>query len=417
MTAIRPSRSDWSIPDDVTYLNHGSFGPAPRVVQESREEWSHRLGRQPMDFFLKQMEPALDEAMTSLAKFVGADPRDMAFVDNATVAMNVVAGSIELNRGDEVLLTEHEYGAVFRIWRRRCEEVGARLITARIAELPTNEVHRSKSNSNVGMSFDETMTSDGAVQSIFRFVTERTKLIVVSHITSPTATIFPVEEVCRRARLQNIPVCVDGPHAIAMLDVDLRKIDCDYYCASLHKWLSAPFGSGFLYVKRAHQKGLRPHLTSWGRSLGGAPERWQDQFNWLGTRDPAPFLAVPVAIEFLQQTGLETFRMSTHQLAKSARQKLESFFKQVSPIPDSRDWYGSMTAVPLPPSDYKKARPNSMHPLQKELRERFRIEVPITECSGHSYLRVSCHLYNTPEEIDYLMESMIKIVNEKTGIL
>ena len=134
-----PPRTEWSIPEDVTYLNHGSFGPAPRVVQEAREEWSRRLERQPMDFYLKQMEPALDQAMDCLGRFVGADPRDMAFVDNATVAMNVVAENVGLKAGDEVLLNDHEYGAVFRIWRRKCEQAGARVVTCPSWEIPDGD--------------------------------------------------------------------------------------------------------------------------------------------------------------------------------------------------------------------------------------------------------------------------------------
>lgn len=389
----------------MIYLNHGSFGPAPNVVQQAREEWSRLLERQPMDFFLKQMDPALNEAMGAVANFLHADPRDMVFVDNATVAMNVVAETIDLNPGDEVLLTDHEYGAVFRIWRHKCEQVGAQVVTARIGQRVTSTV--TTTGSPVVRSHLLSNPED-ILEPIFEAVTERTKLIVVSHITSPSAVIFPVEEICRRAKTRGIPVCVDGPHAIAMVDVNLKEIDCDYYCASLHKWLSAPFGSGFLYIKRKYQPKVQPHLTSWGRSLGGFPERWQDQFNWLGTRDPAPFLAVPTAIEFLERTGIDVFRDWTHRLAQQARTKLEALFGQTAWTPDSSDWYGSMVAVPLPASDYKKPKPNSMHPLQRELRERYRIEVPITECRGQYLLRVSCHLYNTSEEIDHLIDSISK---------
>lgn len=398
-----PPRSEWSIPEGIAYLNHGSFGPSPRVVQEIREEWSRCLQRQPMEFFLERMDPELDKSMQILARFVGADPRDMAFVDNATVAMNVVAESVKLTAGDEVLLTDHEYGAVVRIWRRACDRAGAQLVTAKIGPSQPTDSNAAKSDSSG--SFRLSSTSD-VVESIFQAVTDRTKLIVVSHITSPSAIIFPVAEICRRAKERGVPVCIDGPHAIAMLDVNLRKIDCDYYCASLHKWLSAPFGSGFLYVKRKLQQSFQPHMTSWGRSLGGFPERWQDQLNWLGTRDPAPFLTVPSAIQFLERVGLPRFRESTHQLAQIARTKLEELFGQSAWVPDSPDWYGSMIAIPLPKSDFKKPRPNSMHPLQKELRERFRIEVPITECRGQFLMRVSCYLYNTVQEIDDLIDSI-----------
>ena len=351
-----------------------------------------------MDFFLREMEPALDKAMASLSKFVGADPRDMVFVDNATVAMNVVAENIELKAGDEVLLNDHEYGAVFRIWRQKCEQVGARVVSARLGNFSDPEI----STGDTGQA-DLTRT---VVESIFSAVTEKTKIIIVSHITSPSAIIFPVAEICREARHRGIPVCIDGPHAIAMRDVNLKEIDCDYYCASLHKWLSAPFGSGFLYVKRKYQQRLKPHMTSWGRSLGGRDERWQDHINWLGTRDPAPFLAVPAAIKFLEEVGLEGFRNWTHQLAQYARQELERLLDTKPWIPESQDWYGSMIAVPLPASDIKKSKPNAMHPLQLQLWERFQIEIPISECCGQSFIRVSCHLYNTRDEIDRLIQAL-----------
>lgn len=402
MSITIPPRSAWSIPDDVTYLNHGSFGPAARVVQESREQWSRRLESQPMDFYLRQMDAALDEAMVPLAKLIRAEPRDLAFVDNATVAMNVVAENLGLQPGDEVLLNDHEYGAVFRIWRRVCERVGAQVVTARLGK---GWAEQNGSPAPLPDAGHIEQIAD-VVEPIFRAVTDKTRLIVVSHVTSPTATVLPVDEICRKARERQIPVCIDGPHAIAMRDVDLKEIDCDYYCASLHKWLSAPCGSGFLYVKRSRQQKLQPHMTSWGRSLGGREERWQDQLNWLGTRDPAPFLAVPAAIEFLQQTGLPEFRQHTHDMAQVARHKLEQLFQCKARIPDSIDWYGSMIAVPMPPSDYKRPKPNTMHRLQKELWDRSRIEVPIAECSGQSFLRVSCHLYNTLEQIDYLIKSL-----------
>lgn len=391
MKATLPDRTAWTLPVDVTYLNHGSFGPQPAIVQQAHEEWSRRLASQPMDFYLRQMDPALNDAMAAVAKFVGADPRDIVFVDNATVAMNIVATTIKLKPDDEVVLNDHEYGAVFRTWRSKCDHTGARLVTAKLGSAP-GENYLS--------------TTEQLVDAMFQAVTPRTRLIVVSHVTSPSAIIFPVAAICKRARAAGIPVCVDGPHAIAMLDVRLSDIDCDYYCASLHKWLSAPFGSGFLYVKRDRQQTITPPVVSWGRSLSGGPERWQDKFNWLGTRDPAPFLAVPSAIQFLEAAGIDQFRETTHQLARTARHKLEELFQRPAWIPDTSDWYGSMTAVPLPVSEYKKPRPNSMHPMQAELRERFQIEVPITECRGEYLLRVSCHLYNTPEEIDRLISAI-----------
>jgi isopenicillin-N epimerase len=397
-SATQVGRGDWSIPDDVIYLNHGSFGPSPRAVEAVREDWSRRLNANPMAFFLRQYDGALEDAAGRLGQWIGVDSRDLVFVDNATVAMNVVAESVPLGPGDEVLLNDHEYGAVFRIWRAVCERVGARIVSPTLGRGDHDAQPRRFEHS--------TDISD----NILAAISPRTKLIVVSHHSSATAITFPVELLCREARQRGIPVCIDGPHAIAMLPVNLRKIDCDFYCASLHKWLSAPFGAGFLYVRRNWQASLQPHLTSWGRSLGGSPPRWQDDLNWLGTRDPAPFLSVPAAIDFLERVGVEQFRSRTHALAQYARQQLEPILGQTATIPDSPDWYGSMIALPLPPDSSKKARPNAIHPLQQSLADRHRIEVLVTECHGHRYLRVSCHLYNSAHDIDALCHAVQELL-------
>lgn len=395
-------RQDWSFADETIYLNHGSFGPSPRVVQAVREEWSQRLNANPMDFYLRQFDGAIDHAADRLGRWIGTEGRDLVFVDNATVAMNVVAESLPLGPDDEVLLNDHEYGAVFRIWRSVCEKTGAKIVSPTLGIGNDDQPRRFEAVSDIS-------------EPIIQAITPRTKLIIISHITSPTAIKFPVEEVCRVARERGIPVCIDGPHALAMVDLNLKKIDCDFYCASLHKWLSAPFGSGFLFVHRKWQSKLKPHLTSWGRSLGGCPSRWQDSLNWLGTRDPAPFLSVPAAIDFLEGVGLENFRSQTHELARYARQQLEPILGQVAAIPDSIDWYGSMIAIPLPADVSRKAKPNAIHPLQQKLWNDHHIEALVTECHGHRYLRASCHLYNSRADIDALCSAVAKLLPGERG--
>jgi len=390
MPESSPFRSEWTIPDDVAYLNHGSFGPSPRCVQEARAEWSARLEAQPMDFFLRQMEPALDAAAESLGRFIGADPRDLVFVDNATTAMNIVADSLPLGPGDEVLLNDHEYGAVRRIWQRACDRRQARVVCATIPTPLESE--------------------DDVVGPLFEAVTPRTKLIVVSHVTSPTAIVFPVEQICRKARERGIPVGIDGPHAIAMRDVNLREIGATFYCASLHKWLSAPFGSGFLHVDRAWQSKLVVPELSWGRSLSGRPFRWQDEWNWQGTRDPAPFLAVPAAIAFLGRAGIETFRQHGHHLAQTARRRLQAMIPGGQPLtPDDEAWYGTMVTIPLGSGPSLRTAPNAWDPWQQALWERHRIEVPIVDWHGRRYVRVSAHLYNTADEIDRLCAALAEL--------
>lgn len=384
------SRAAWSLPDDVTYLNHGSFGPTPRIVQSARDAWSARLAAQPMDFFLRQMEPAVDEAAARLATFLDADPRDLVFTDNATTAMNTVAATVPLVTGDEVLLNDHEYGAVRRIWQRACDAQGAKLVTAQIP-VPIGNV-------------------DDVLEPLFEAVTPRTKLIVVSHVTSPTAIVFPVERICERAKGLGISVCIDGPHAIAMRDVHLKKIGAAFYCASLHKWLSAPLGTGFLYVDKRWQSKLTSPVLSWGRSLSGRPGRWQDEWNWQGTRDPAGFLAVPAAIEFLESAGLASFREHGHTLAQEARQRIEALCGTTALVPDDPAWYGTMITVPLPPGPSLRSSPNSWDPWTQTLWDDHRIEIPVVDWHGRRHIRVSCHWYNDLRDLDRLLTALEQLV-------
>jgi isopenicillin-N epimerase len=379
-------RGEWTLQPGVTYLNHGSFGPSPDCVRRARVELLDALESQPMDFLVRRLEPLLDDAAEKLGAFVGCRGDDLIFVPNATTGMNIVADSIELNSGDEVLLTDHEYGAVVRIWGRKCGRAGARSVTAPLP-LP--------------------LDSTGAlVDALFEKVTDRTRLIVVSHVTSQTAAIFPIADICRRARAAGIPVCVDGPHAIAMTPLKLSEFGCDFYTASCHKWLSAPFGSGFLYVSPRWRGKLDPTVTSWGKSLSGRPGSWRDEFYWPGTYDPTAYLAVPAAIAFLERVGLETFRSQTHALAEYARHAVSEFSGADSFVPDDPTWYGSMITVPIPRVARSDAWPGKPHPLQVALWERFQIETPVFEWKQRLCLRVSCHLYNSPADVDHLLDAL-----------
>ncbi len=337
-----------------------------------------------MDFFLRQLPPLFITARARLADFVGAGADDLVFVDNATVGMNVVAASVELRPGDEVLLNDHEYGAVTRLWEHKCRAAGAKAVIQRLPQ--------------------PLRTTDELVDSIFAAATDRTRLLVFSHITSPTAVIFPAAEICRRARARGIPTCIDGPHAVAMLPLNLGALDCDYYTASCHKWLSAPFGSGFLYVHPRRQATVGPAIVSWGRTLEGDSPGWRDEFHWLGTRDTTAWLSVPAAIDFLEGVGLDEFRRDTHETARYARQRISDLTagrsaRDLEPlVPDDPAWYGSMAAMPLPPGEAE--------PLMRVLWAKHGIEVPIIDWSGRRLIRVSCHLYNSRADVDRLVEGL-----------
>jgi isopenicillin-N epimerase len=416
-------REHWSLRPGVTYLNHGSFGPTPKSVSAARLEWIARLESEPMDFFVRQMEGHLEQARHRLGDIFGTSGDNLLFVDNATFGMNIVASSFPLAPGDEVLATNHEYGAVLRTWRERCTKLGVQLVVQKLPDL--------------------FRTTDEVAESLFAGVTERTKLIVVSHITSPTALILQVADICRRARTRGIRVCIDGPHALAAVPINLDGLECDFYCASGHKWLSAPLGSGFLYVHPRWQQTVRPLVVSWGNSLSGRPYFWQDEFVWSGTRDPSPFLAMPAAIDFFAKipglsvdpttqpavgpatnadcatkaanspplpdssTGFELFRAASRQLVAEARQRVG----EVTGLDaiGTPEWYGTMITMPLP--NWVGETPHGhTHPIHVALWENHQIEAPIVNWNGRRHLRVSCHLYNTPTEIQHLAAALKTIL-------
>lgn len=369
----------WEIRPDTTYLNHGSFGPSPRIVRETRRQLIDALDCQPMDFYVRQFEPQLLAARAKLAELLGTTRKNVVFAENATFAMNIVADSFPLNEGDEVLLNDHEYGAVLRIWERRCRRVGARV---KVAPLPAR--------------FEST---EQVVAAITAGITPRTRLTIVSQITSPTAIILPVAEIAAACRERDVAVCVDGPHVPAQIDLHLDALGIDFYCASLHKWLCAPLGTGFLYAHPRWQGLVQPQLLSWGRLLPALPEQWDEQFTWSGTRDASLYLSVPAAIDFMTNTiGLETFRRRCYWLANEACQRLMELTGERPLAPTTGGWYGTMCHVPLPPGDWSQ--------LQSWLWEAHRIEVPIIHFNSRWFVRVSSHLYNTTAQVDLLVRAL-----------
>lgn len=386
MTTAHPLGAYWKLDPDCNYLNHGSFGPSPIPVQEARAKWSERLERQPMKFFCQEMEEELDRTSKVLGQFLGTQPDRLALLDNATVAMNVVAASIVLKPDDEVLLTDHEYGAVKNIWQAKCRESGAKMTTA-VLPFPPDV--------------------DGTGQAIEAAITPKTKLIVISHVTSATACILPVKAVCQMAKRHNVPVCVDGPHAIAMLDVNLNDLGCDYYCASCHKWLCTPFGSGFLWVHSRHQSSIRCPIVSWGGSIAGRAASWKDRTNWLGTRDPAPVLAITDAIQFFTPDRLKAFRDHAHEMVTTARRALlEIPGAGVFCTPEESD-YVSMVAVELPQTNGWTPGYHG-HPdvLQTTLRDQHQIELLMGSWNGRRFMRISAHLYTTEDQIHKLIAAV-----------
>lgn len=363
----------------VTFLNHGSFGACPRPVFDTYQGWQRELEAQPVEFLGRRIPGLLAEARAALGAYLGAPADDLAFVPNATHGVNIVARSLALAPGDEVLGTDHEYGAVDRTWRFICGRRGARYVQAAIP-VPLDD-------------------PAAVVEALWAAVTPRTRLIVVSHITSPTALTFPVAAICRRAREAGILTLVDGAHAPGQIPLELSAIGADYYTGNCHKWLCAPKGAGFLYARPAAQAMLEPLVVSWGweaEAPGRSP--FVDYFGWTGTADPAAALSVPAAIDFQERHNWPAVRAACREFLGEARRRIGALAGQGQLCGDSPELWAQMAAVPLPPCD-----PIA---LKARLWAEHQVEVPLVVWNGRPLLRISVQAYNGPEDIDRLVAGL-----------
>lgn len=383
---VAPAGELFQVRRDIAFLNHGSFGACPRPVFEVYQRWQRELEAQPVEFLGRRLSGLLAEARERLAAYLGAHADDLVFVPNATYGMNIVARSLELQPGDEVLGSDHEYGAVARTWRFVCGPRGA-TYRAQPIPLPVTD-------------------ADALVEQLWEGVTERTRVIVVSHITSPTALIFPVAAICRRAAAQGILTVVDGAHAPGQIDLALDALGADFYTGNLHKWLCAPKGSGFLYARPERQRLLRPLAVSWGwEAERPGPSLFQDYFEWTGTDDPAAYLSVPAAIAFQEEHDWPAVRAACHALAATARERIAALTGLPQISPDTPDWWMQMCAALLPlRADVPREE------LHLRLWEEHGVEVPITDWQGQRIVRVSIQAYNSPADVDRLFAGLAALL-------
>ena len=320
----------WTLDPGVAFLNHGSFGATPRAVLDAQSVWRARMEREPVAFFARDLEPALDEARAALGAFVGADPDDLAFVTNATTAINIVARSVRLRPGDEVVVLDHAYGAARNTVANAAAQACAPLVPA---SLPFPGP-----------------TPRAAREAVLDAVTDRTRLVLLDHVTSSTALVLPVAEIVAELDARGIETLVDGAHAPGMIELEVGAIGAAYYTGNAHKWLFAPKGSAFLHVRRDLQERVRPIVISHGATSPRFDRsRFRLEHDWTGTLDPTPWLSVPAAIEFgarLMPGGWDGIRARGHELALVARDLLGDAVGTPPPAPD--EMVGAMAAVPLP---------------------------------------------------------------------
>jgi isopenicillin-N epimerase len=372
-------RREFLLDPEVAFLNHGSFGACPRPVFERYQAWQRDLEHEPVDFLARRVPELIDSARTALADYVDCRAEDLAFVQNATTGVNLAARSLDLRPGDEVLTTDLEYAACDLAWEVLCRRVDARYVRAPIP-LPL-------------------AGPDELVDALFACASERTRALYISHVTSATGLVLPVDEIVARARALGLVTIVDGAHAPAHVPLDIAALGADYYSGNAHKWLMAPKGAGFLHVRPEHQDRVDAAIVSWGYLEG---RTFSQRLEIQGTRDPAAWLTVPDAIRFQAERDWDALRARCRDLTRQARRELCDLLGTEPLAPDGM--LAQMAAVLLPAPD-----PD----LSERLFTRHKVEIPVDD--EQDLLRLSVAAYTTREEIDRLLAALVRELHPEHG--
>ncbi|WP_438006351.1 aminotransferase class V-fold PLP-dependent enzyme [Sorangium sp. So ce321] len=385
------ARALWPLDPAVTFLNHGSFGACPRAVLEAQQRYRDQMEREPVRFFIRELEPLLDAARGELAAFVGADPEDVAFVPNATAGVNTVLRSLSLGPGDELCVTDHGYNACRNAVEAAAARAGARVVVAPVP-FPLQ-------------------APEQVVEAVLARVGPRTRLVLVDHVTSPTGLVFPVASLASELAGRGVDLLVDGAHAPGMVPLDLRALGAAYYTGNCHKWLCGPKGAAFLHVRRDRQGAIRPLTISHGANSPRTDRsRFLLEFDWTGTADPSAALCVADAIRFmgaLLPGGWPALRAHNRTTALAARDLLCEALGCPPPSPDAM--IGALATVPLPDAP---SSPLRLDPLQDALLERWGIEVPVFAwpASPRRWLRISAQIYNGRPDYERLAAALSSLL-------
>lgn len=384
----------WLLDPEITFLNHGSFGACPRPVLAVQHELRERMEREPITFLAREMERRLDEARASLANFVGAQPDHLAFVPNTTHGVNTVLRSLDLGPADELLITDHEYNACRTAIDFAAKRRGARVVVAHVP-FPV---------ANAGELAVPVLEKTGPA----------TKLVLLDQITSPTALVFPITELVCALAERGIDTLIDGAHSPGMVPLALDELGAAYFTGNCHKWLCAPKGAAFLYVRPDRQARIRPLAISHGANDPRTDRpRFRLEFDWTGTDDLTPYLCVPEAIRFMGSLlpgGWRALMEHNRNLACAARRTLCDALAEAPPCPESL--LGSMATITLPDDGGERPAIITNDPLGEKLYERFRIEVPVMRFppGPTRLLRVSAQIYNTLDQYERLASALRELL-------
>jgi isopenicillin-N epimerase len=375
----------WRLDPDIVHLNHGSFGAAPAMVRAEQDRWRAVAEANPTGFFWRMLPRELAKVRERVAGFVGADAADLALLPNASTAIGGVLASVELEAGDEVLITNHCYGGV----RAAVEETCRR---------------RRATPRTVVLSFDVLADVRAVVETIVAGITDRTRLAIVEHVTSPTGAVIDVAAVVHALRHRGVTVAIDGAHAPGSVAVDIGAIDADYYAANLHKWCCAPVGAGFVAVAARRRAGFRPAVVG---------SHWEDGFpagvEWWGTADYSALLSAPAALALLEEIGVDRLRSHNHSLAALGQELVGAAVGTASP----QYAYASMSLVPLP--DGVASSEVTARSLRETVAADLGIEAMILAHDGRGYVRLSAHAYNCPNDYELLATGLPVLLTEATS--
>jgi isopenicillin-N epimerase len=377
------NKSQFLLDSTITFLNHGSFGACPKPIFEEFQRFQLELETEPVDFIQIKQTNYLKVARESLAKFVGCESQDLFFTNNPTFAINVIMRSLKLNEGDEILTTNHEYGAMDRTWNFYCKKSGAKYIRQTIS-LPI-------------------VSKEQILTEFWKGYTKNTKVIFLNQMSSATALLFPVKEICDRAKALGLITIVDGAHIPGHIDLDITALNPDYYTGTLHKWMLSPKGSSFLYVNPNLQNDLEPLVVSWGyESLAPGESQFLDYQEIQGTRDVSAFLCTPKVIEFLEQNNWKSVSKACKQIVLENYQRFCDLLHTQPICPITSEFLGQMASVPV----------NTQKPaeLKETLYTKFKIQIPVMPLNGKTYIRYSINGYNSQADLDILYSALEEII-------
>jgi len=385
---MKSIKEQFLLAPEVIFLNHGSFGATPKPVFEVYQEWQRHLEKQPVYFVDNEMPERFEIARQALGSYVNADANDLVYVPNATFGINVVARSLKLETGDEVLTSDHEYGACDRTWQYLSGRRGFSYVRQPI-HLPAE-------------------SDEQIVDQFWAGVTAKTKVIFISHITSSTALHMPIEAICAKASEAGILTLIDGAHAPGQINLDLKAIGADFYVGNGHKWLCGPKGSAFIYTRKERQSLIEPLIVGWGwgeeRTLTFGSD-YLDYLQWWGTLDPAAYLAIPAAIQFQSDNNWPVVRQRCHELVGQAMAQVCSLTGLPPLYPVGSSFYHQMATILLPPiADFKAFKHRLYHG--------FRVEIPCIEWNDRQYIRISVQGYNSPADIEAFLEALSMLLRE-----